>query len=195
MPRVLLLALVAALLGAGLLAGCGGDDDNGGGSDTQTESKQRDTTQTDSTDQGADTETEPEQGEDSPSGSEGQFNEQFEKVNNDLRALGDRVGQTLNTAKGKSNDELAKQFTALGEGTEEIKRRLDELEPPEDLVPLRDRLSKAVEVVAADLGSMGTTADDNDANGFRKAANDLVRHSVDVRNARRALARKTGGTV
>ena len=90
--------LIAALLGAGLLAGCGGDDEG----DKQEEVKKT-------------------------------FEEDYKPLNDDLIALGDEVGRAVNTAEGKSDAALATQFTRLGEETQEIKRKLDELEPPEEL--------------------------------------------------------------
>jgi hypothetical protein len=161
MRRSLLLMLVAALLGAGLLAGCGGDDDGG---DSQAEVKE-------------------------------QFEKDYRELNDDLLDLGEEVGQAVNSARGKSNAALATQFTALGERTEEIKRRVDELEPPEDLEALTRRLSNAVDVAGSDLTSIGQAAENNDASGARKQATELVRHSVELRTARRELARRTGATV
>jgi outer membrane murein-binding lipoprotein Lpp len=123
------------------------------------------------------------------------FDEDYRELNDDLLDLGEEVGQAVNGARGKSDAALATQFTGLGERTQEIKRRLDELEPPEDLEALRQRLSNAVEVVGSDLTSIGQAAENNDARGARQQAQELVRHSVEVRTARRELARKTGATV
>lgn len=152
--------LLAALLGAGLLAGCGGDDEG----DKQEEVKKT-------------------------------FEEDYKPLNDELLELGDEVGQAVNTAEGKSDAALATQFTQLGEDTQEVKRKLDELEPPEQLEALHHRLSNAVDVVATDLTEIGQAAENHDADGARKQATELVRHSVEVRTARRELARKTGAKV
>jgi hypothetical protein len=101
----------------------------------------------------------------------------------------------VTTAEGKSDDALATQFTDLGERTQEIKRKLDGLEPPEEYEALARRLSNAVQVVGSDLSEIGQAAEGNDASGARTQAQELVRHSVEVRTARRELARRTGATV
>ena len=123
------------------------------------------------------------------------FDRDYREINDDLLALGDEVGQAVSTAEGKSNPQLATQFTGLGERTQEIKRRLDALEPPDEYEAQARRLSNAVAVVGSDLSEIGQAAEGNDPAAARKQATELVRHSVEVRTARRELARRTGARV
>jgi hypothetical protein len=148
--------LIAALLGVGLVAGCGGDD--------------------------------------GPSAKE-QFEKDYGEVNDDLLSLSEEVGTAVNTARGKSDAQLATQFASLGERTQEVRGDLDELDPPEEYQDLTERLSKAIDVVATDLTEIGEAADANDATAARAQAVELGRHSVEVRTARRELARRTGAKV
>lgn len=123
------------------------------------------------------------------------FEKDYSEINDEIVALGEEVGQAVNTAEGKSDAVLATQFSGLGSKTEELKTKVDELEPPEEYEEATKRLSDAVGVVARDLTEIGEAAEDNDADTARKQATELARHSVEVRTARRDLARKTGAKV
>lgn len=124
-----------------------------------------------------------------------QFEKDYEEVNDDLRALGDEVGQALQAAPSTTDEALATRFRSLGERTLEIKGDLDDLEPPDEYQDLTDRLSKAIETVATDLTEIGDAGAAHDVEEGRKQFTELGRHSVEVRTARRELARKTGATV
>ena len=136
-------------------------------------------------------------GDDKPSQEEvkKEYDDAFKPINDDLLEQGEEVGQAVNNAEGTSDEALATQFTGLGEDTEEIKTRLDELEPPDEYEDDHNRLSKAIETVATDLREIGEAAEASDPKAARTQAAELVRHSVEVRTARRALARKTGAKV
>jgi hypothetical protein len=164
MKRPFLLALVAALLALGLLAGCGGDDDNGNGGDDASAQKEA-------------------------------FDEAYGPINDDLLKTGNDVGTTINTARGKTNAELAVAFRALAARADAIKEKLDALEAPEEYKEDQQALSASVEVVARDLEEISDAARLGQANEARTQTQELVRHSVAVRTARRELARKTGATV
>jgi ABC-type glycerol-3-phosphate transport system substrate-binding protein len=185
MKRSLLLILITALLALGLVAGCGGDDDDGsGGGDTTAQNET--TTDTGTTE----TETEAEAG-----GSKEEYDKAFGEINDELLEVGNDVGQTINTAKGKTDAALATAFTDLTERTRGVKEKLDGLQPPPEYEKLHNDLSAAIEVVAGDLEAIATAAENNDAGDARTEAQELVRHSVAVRTARRALARETGAKV
>jgi hypothetical protein len=157
---MLLLALAAALLGLGLLAGCGDDDDNGGGDDAAAQKEE--------------------------------FDQAYRPVNDELVDIGEDVAQTIRTARGKSNQELATEFGSLAGRVTALKDRLTDLEAPEEYRADVDRLSRSMDVVAGDLREISEAAENGQAQEARTQVQELVRHSVEVRTARRALARKTG---
>jgi outer membrane murein-binding lipoprotein Lpp len=153
MKRSLLLVLTAALLGLGLLAGCGGDD--------------------------------------GPSQKD-EFDTAFNKVNTDFVKLGEDVQQTIQTAEGKPDDELATKFKSLSDQVLAIKARLTGLDAPGEYSKDVDRLAASMQVVAVDLGEIAEAAENGQAAEAKSQVQELVRHSVETRTARRALARKTG---
>ena len=153
MKRSLLLVLTAALLGLGLLAGCGGDD--------------------------------------GPSQKD-KFDTDFNKVNTDFVKLGEDVQQAIQTAEGKSDKELATKFKSLSDQVLAIKARLTGLDAPGEYSKDVDRLAASMQVVAVDLGEISEAAENGQAAEAKAQVQELVRHSVETRTARRALARKTG---
>lgn len=165
MRRPLLLTLVAALLALGLLAGCG-DDDNGGGN-----------------------------GGDDAAEVKEKFATAYRPINDEFLALGAEVGQAVQSARGKSNSELTRTFGEFADQVRELRTRLDALEPPPELEADTKRLSAAMALVGDDVRQISVAAAIGDADKARTEAQQLVRHSVEVRTARRALARKTGAKV
>jgi len=159
--RPTLIALIAALLAVGLLAGCGGDD-NGG--DDAAELKE-------------------------------EFAEDYRPINDEFLALGERTGRAVSTAEDKSNSEITREFGAIADEVRDLRQRLDALEAPPELEADRKRLSAAMALVGDDVRQISVAAATGDADKARTEAQQLVRHSVEVRTARRALARKTGAKV
>jgi outer membrane murein-binding lipoprotein Lpp len=155
--RPALLMLVAALLGIGLLAGCGDDD---GGDDA-----------------GASTE---------------EFDKAYAPINDDFLELGEEVQQTIQTAEGQSNEALATKFDELAKRVFELRAKLVGLEAPDDYEPDVDRLAASMQVVGGDLSEISRAAEKGQAAEAKTQVQELVRHSVETRTARRALARKTG---
>ena len=124
-----------------------------------------------------------------------EFDEAYKPINDDLLKTGNDVGRTIQTARGKSNAELAVSFRALSARADEIKEKVDALEAPEEYREDQQKLSAAVEVVAGDLEEISDAARLGQGNEARKQVQELIRHSVGVRTARRELARKTGAVV
>jgi hypothetical protein len=124
-----------------------------------------------------------------------EFSEAYRPINDDFLALGAEVGQAVQTAKGKSNSEITRTFGGFAEKVTEIRARLDALEPPPELEADAKRLSNAMALVGDDVRQISVAAATGNAEEARTQAQELVRHSVEVRTARRALARKTGAKV
>jgi hypothetical protein len=158
--RPWLIALLAALLALGLLAGCGGDDG-------------------------------PSKEEEAAEVKE-EFSEGFKPINDDFLALGERVGRAVQTARGKENSELTREFGEIADEVRELRTRLERLEAPPEWEADKKRLSAAMALVGDDTRQISVAAATGDADKARTEAQQLVRHSVEVRTARRALARKTG---
>ena len=165
MRRPLQLLLISALLGAGLLAGCGGDD----------EPKQDDG---------------PPQAV-----LKKEYDRAYRPVNDDILALGEEVGETVSGAADRSEYELYETFNALANRTSDVRGRLDALRPPDEYEDLDRRLSVALQAVGSDLRQIAQAADTGDAKNARKQSIALARHSPAVDRARRALARQTGAQV
>lgn len=156
MRRSLLLILVAALLGAGLLAGCGGDGGDDGASKTE------------------------------------EFDEAFKPINSEFLDAGQETQTAIQTADGKTNQALATQFAALSQRVASLRGRLVALDAPEEYAADVDRLAKSMQVIVDDLRKISEAATAGEAQTAKEQVQALLRHSVEVRTARRALARKTG---
>jgi hypothetical protein len=163
--RSILLALAAALLALGLLAGCGDDDGDGGngGSD--------------------------------PAAQKEEFDKAYKPINDEVVSIGEDVAQTIQTAKGQSDQALATKFGELSSRVLEQKDRMTDLETPPEYKADVDRLAASLDVVAGDLREISEAAENHEAAEAKTQVQELVRHSVETRTARRALARKTGAKV
>src|SRR4051794_1353706 len=71
------------------------------------------------------------------------FAKQFEPVNDQLLALGGRVGQALQNASRTSDSMLAGEFSGYATQMRAIGHRIDALKPPNDLRAKVDRLATA----------------------------------------------------
>jgi hypothetical protein len=124
-----------------------------------------------------------------------EFSKGYRPINDEFLALGARVGRAVQTAKGKSNSELTTEFGEIADEVRELRTRLDALEAPPELEAGQKRLSAAMALVGDDTRQISVAAATGDAEKARTEAQQLVRHSVEVRTARRALARETGAKV
>jgi hypothetical protein len=120
------------------------------------------------------------------------FEKGFKGVNDQLLALGTEVGQGLTSAKGTPDATLASEFTGFAARLRAIETRLAKLDPPDKLKKQTDTLSAAIDRLVKDLQDIGTAAKEHTPAAARAAAQALVRDSVPLRAARRAIARETG---
>jgi hypothetical protein len=123
------------------------------------------------------------------------FDTAYRPINDGFLVLGNEVGQTIQTAKGKSDSALATTFSSQASRLGALKARLDALEPPPEDEADAKKLSDAMGVVEDDLRGISDSATAHDAAAARSGVQALARHSVAVRTARRELARKTGARV
>jgi hypothetical protein len=132
-------------------------------------------------------------GDGGDSGSQAEkFDEAYKPINDEFVALGEEVQQTIQTAEGQSNDALATKFDELAKKVFELRARLVGLDAPEDYQPDVDRLAASMQVVGGDLSDISRAAENGQAQKAKEQVQELVRHSVETRTARRALARRTG---
>jgi hypothetical protein len=120
------------------------------------------------------------------------FAKSYEPVNDQLLALGSRVGQALQNAKSTSDPMLAGEFSGFATQMRAIGRRIDALHPPSDLRAKVDSLATATAKLEADLRAIAHAATVHDVVAARESAQALVRDSAPERTARRALAKETG---
>jgi hypothetical protein len=116
----------------------------------------------------------------------------YKPINDEFVALGREVGTTVQTAKGQTDAALARKFSDQATQVGGLKARLEQLDPPDDYKSDHDKLVAAMGLVHADLVKISTTAGAHDAAGAKAATQKLFADSEQVRNPRRALAKKTG---
>jgi hypothetical protein len=132
-------------------------------------------------------------GDDKKSGpSKEKYAERYKPINDEFVALGQEVANTVRTAKGQTDVALADTFAQQAKQVEQLKTRLEDLDPPDDYKPDHDKLVTAMGLVQADLQEISDTARAHDAAGAKAATQKLFADSAQVRTPRRALAAKTG---
>ena len=130
-------------------------------------------------------------GDDGPSTKE-KFDEAYAPINDEFVDLGEEVQRTIQTAEGQTNQALATKFDELADKLLALRTRLTELEAPEEYKADADRLAASMQVVGGDLSEISQAAEKGEAEEAKTQVQELIRHSVETRTARRALARKTG---
>ena len=120
------------------------------------------------------------------------FREGFKPLNSELLALGTEVGASINSAGGSSNTQIAQAFGKHRRELAALVRKAEELEPPGELDPAHDDLTKAMDDAEDALGGIERAAEKGDADQARTATIRLVSSSAMLRTARRKLAKATG---
>jgi hypothetical protein len=116
------------------------------------------------------------------------FQDDFPALNERITALGEEVGNTIETAENASDQELANEFDDFAQQLGELRRQLEELEPPEDLADERDELVSAMAEVRSSLESIASAAEEGDPEAAREATLELIDRSDELRDARQALS-------
>jgi uncharacterized membrane protein YccC len=126
-------------------------------------------------------------GDDDDGGGSEAFREDFPALSERIMALGEEVGNTLETAEGASDEELAQAFDDAANELQSLRQELEDLEPPEDLAEERDDLVSAMGGVRSSLEDIATAAEDHDPQAAQEATVELIDQSQELRDARRAL--------
>jgi predicted nucleic acid-binding Zn-ribbon protein len=115
------------------------------------------------------------------------FQDDFPALSERIQALGQQVGDTIESAESASNEELAQEFDDFAQRLGNLRQELDDLEPPEDLADERDDLVSAMGEVRTSLEDIASAAEDGDAQAAREATLELVDSSEQLRDARSEL--------
>jgi predicted nucleic acid-binding Zn-ribbon protein len=126
-------------------------------------------------------------GDDDDGGGEA-FRDDFPAVSEQIVALGEEVGNTLETAEGASDRELAQEFDDAANQLQSLRQELEDLEPPEDLADELDDLESAMGDVRSSLQDIATAAEEHDPQAAQQATIELIDRSEELRDSRRALA-------
>lgn len=116
------------------------------------------------------------------------FEDDFPAMSDRIVALGEDVGNTIETADSASDRELAEEFDDFAQRLGNLRQELEDLEPPEELTEEREDLVSAMGGVRTSLEEIADAAKDRDPEAAREATLELVERSNDLRDAREALA-------
>jgi hypothetical protein len=119
------------------------------------------------------------------------FGEDFGPVNDQLLVL----RSSITEAPSGSDAMLAGEFTGFATQLDGVRRRLEGLDPPEDLRARTDALEAALAELTADLRDIAHAASVHDTPGTRAATQRMVNDLRAAEDARRELARETGARV
>jgi hypothetical protein len=117
-----------------------------------------------------------------------EYGEEFPRLSERIVTLGEEVGEAIETAAESTDRELADQFDRFAGELGELRRELDELEPPEDLADEQDELAEAMGGVRTSLEDIAAAAERSDPDAAREATIELIERSEELRDARRTLS-------
>jgi hypothetical protein len=122
-------------------------------------------------------------------GEEDEYGDEFPRLSQRIVALGEDVGEAVETASDSTDEQLAAEFAGFAEDLGALRRDLDELDPPDDLADEQDELTAAMREVRNSLDDIASAAEQSDPDAARQATMELIQRSAELRDARRALAR------
>lgn len=123
---------------------------------------------------------------------EDKFAEGYKPLNAKLLKLGNELGTSVRGAKGKSNSEVASDFSRLSKKFKTLRTDIDELDPPDKLKGDSDKLTSALGAIEQDVSSISAAGKSGDAQAARQSAQKLVADSQQVNSAQNKLAKATG---
>lgn len=123
------------------------------------------------------------------------FKKDFNALNDRLLTLGDEVGKSLQNARGKTDEQIETEFGGYSTRLDEITEDYEKLEAPDDMKREYDAMKTELGKVNDDLAALVAAVKGRRTDAIREATAKFVIDSRSLRDARRALARKTGGQV
>jgi len=122
-----------------------------------------------------------------------QFKEDYNEAVKPLSELNSDIGNSIGTAAGKSNSELANEFNKLADKAQQTRDNLSELDPPDDAKDEFDKLLSSLQDGTDDLKAVATAAREGDPQAAAKASQDLVQSGTEIQKAETALQQAVDG--
>ena len=122
-----------------------------------------------------------------------QFKEDYNEAVKPLSELNSDIGNSIGTAAGKSNNELANEFNKLADKAQQTRDNLSELDPPEDAKEEFDKLLSSLQDGTDDLKAVAQAAKDGDPQAAAEASQDLVQSGTEIQKAETALQQAVDG--
>jgi len=119
------------------------------------------------------------------------YGDDFRPLSRQISSLGERVGNAIQGAEGRSDEQLERQFDELADELGRLRRELEELDAPDRLAAIQNELVEAMRAAESALRGIEQAAAASDAEAARQSTIDLIRASEDLREARRRLNRAT----
>ncbi len=126
-------------------------------------------------------------------GEDNQFKEDYNEAVKPLSELNSDIGNSIGTAAGKSNNELANEFNKLADKAQQTRDNLSELDPPDDAKEEFDKLLSSLQDGTDDLKAVATAAREGDPQAAAKASQDLVQSGTEIQKAETALQQAVDG--
>ena len=123
------------------------------------------------------------------------FAEQYKPLNDRLLKVGRDLGTALQTARGKSNRQLSRQFAAFALRLQALNKGVRKLEAPSDLEDDRKELATQIDATVENLEAISGAAANNDPEGAAAATVDLGTSSRALNRAQNKLAKATDAEV
>jgi hypothetical protein len=122
---------------------------------------------------------------------EDRYRADFPPLNRDLAALGQDVAGGLRDAGQSSDTALASRFAAYARRLDELRDRIDDLDPPNSVKSQHRRLATAATATERALADVVSAARAGDSASASAAATRLVLSGQDLDAARQKLANST----
>ena len=126
-------------------------------------------------------------------GEDNQFKEDYNEAVKPLSELNSDIGNSIGTAAGKSNSELANEFNKLADKAQQTRDNLSELDPPGDAKEEFDKLLSALRDGTDDLKAVAQAAKEGDPQAAAQASQDLVQSGTEIQKAEKALQQAVDG--
>jgi len=120
------------------------------------------------------------------------FSDAYKPVNADLLAFSTDLSRTAQGASGKSDAQLAREYDGLATDLEAINRRVENLDPPQDLKDELDAMTRDLDSTVGAIEDIAAAARRNDARAAREATRALLVASAKVNQNQNKLADATG---
>jgi hypothetical protein len=126
---------------------------------------------------------------------EGQFKEQYGRLNESLLRIGRDIDKGLESAAGKTNKQLSEQFAGFALRLDAVSKGLRRLDAPDDLEGKAATLTARIDGTVKDLKAISGATGEGDRQATAVAVLDFETSSRELNSAQNELARATGARV